>query len=276
MDGVGVFGRRRVNLAFVAQSGWGKGYHAQSWMEASVGDYEALVVLDFCREYRGLVKAGLADHWIIGPVELQATIEQWAAILRENPRIVLERRTDVPVDQWREVCAKIAAAVRRLDRDQLVAVDEAHFVTPQQGKLPDSLKYLATTGRGAGTSSMWITQRTAEIDKTILTQCQARMVGGFKGGDLGNLSGEIEYPEIVHNPSSDPDPARLPDGLLPEDRERPASLQKHKDGDGNTIGSEWIYSDDDGEIRRVDTQNVTMQSTHYGSQGNDLTMPDYS
>lgn len=265
-----------MNLAFVAQSGWGKGYHAQSWMEASADEYEALVVLDFCGEYRGLVKEGLATHWIVGPIELKATVSQWVQILESNPNIVLERRTEVTVEQWREVCGRIAAALRRLDRDQLVAVDEAHFVTPQDAKLLDSLKYLATTGRGAGTSSMWITQRTAEIDKTILTQCQARMVGGFKGGDLGNLAGEIEYPEAIHNPSADPSPSTLPEELLPADRERPTSLQKHKDDAGRTVGSEWVYSDDSGEIRRVDTQHVTMKSTHYGSRGNDLTMPDYS
>ncbi|MEA5406383.1 hypothetical protein VB773_01470 [Haloarculaceae archaeon H-GB2-1] len=42
-----------MNLLFAAQSGWGKSYHAQAWMESNARAYDALVVLDFCGEYRG-------------------------------------------------------------------------------------------------------------------------------------------------------------------------------------------------------------------------------
>jgi hypothetical protein len=265
-----------MNLLFAAQSGWGKSYHAQAWMESNAKAYDALVVLDFCGEYRGLVKAGLATHWIVGHRERKLSVSDWQTILDENPHVVLEKHNFLSPEQWREVCATIARAARRLRRDQLVAVDEAHFVAPQREKLPDPVKHLATTGRGEGTSSMWITQRLSECDNTILTQCQARMLGGFEGGDLGRVSEGIEYPEALHNPAADLNPSGIPESLLPGDRERPVALQKHKDEQGDTIGSEWIYSDDDGEKNRLNTQHVSMDSTHYGSQGNDLAMPDYA
>lgn len=266
-----------MNLGFVAQSGWGKGYHAQSWMESNASEYEAMVVLDYCAEYRGLVKEGIADHLIVGPVEAEWSVQDWMAVLRANPYIVLERhKAKIGTDRWREIATRIASALRRLDRDQIVVVDEAHFVAPQREKLPKPIKELATTGRGAGTSTMWVTQRTAEIDKTILTQCQARMVGGFDGGEIGPLSTSIEYPAELHDPRADPNPSRLSDELLPDGRERPTSLQKHKNDDGQTVGSEWIYSDDDGNRRRVDTGGVKMSSTHYGSEGNDLNPPEYA
>jgi len=261
-------------LLFAAQSGWGKSYHAQAWMESNAEAYEGMVVLDYCGEYRGLVKHGLAQHWIVGPRERRLSVSGWVDVLAANPKLVLERHNSLTAEKWRHVCNRVAEAARRLDRDQLVVVDEAHFVVPQQGKLLEALKSIATTDRGAGTSSMWITQRLAEINKTITTQCQSRMLGGFKGGDLGSVS--VEYPEDLHNPTADPPPRRLPDELLPPGRERPTSLQKHKDDSGSTIGSEWMYSDDSGEIRRINTQNVTMHSTHHGSEGNDLNPPEYT
>lgn len=266
-----------MNLAFVAQSGWGKSYHAQAWMESNAREYEALVVMDYCAEYRGLVKAGLADHLIVGPLEAQLSVSDWMQVLQANPHIVLERhKAEIGTDRWREICTRIASAVRRLDRDQLVVVDEAHFVAPQRQKLPQPVKELATTGRGAGTSTMWVTQRTAEIDKTILTQCQARMIGGFDGGEIGPLAGSIQYPADLHDPGADLPPSRVPDELLPTGRERPTSLQKHKDASGSITGTEWIYSDDDGERQRVNTGSVSMNSTHYGSEGNDLNAPEYA
>jgi hypothetical protein len=261
-------------LLFAAQSGFGKSYHAQAWMESNADAYDGLVVMDYCREYRGLVKAGLARHWIVGPKERRLSASGWVKVLEANPKLVLERHNSLTADEWRAVCNRVAEAARTLQRDQLVVVDEAHFVVPQQGKLPDALKSIATTGRGAGTSSMWITQRLAEIDKTITTQCQSRMLGAFKGGDLGSVT--VEYPAELHDPAADPSPHAIPDELLPPDRDKPTSLQKHEDDDGNTVGSEWIYSDDSGEIRRINTQHVTMHSTHYGSQGNDLQPPEYS
>jgi hypothetical protein len=85
------------------------------------------------------------------------------------------------------------------------------------------------------------------------------MVGGFDGGEIEPLATSIGYPAELHNPEEDPNPKRIPDDLLPPDRDRPTSLQKHKSDQGQTIGSEWIYSDDDGDRRRVNTRNVQMK-----------------
>ncbi len=98
-----VAGGRRVTLGVVAQSGWGKGFHAQSWMESNAKDYDALAVLDYCAEYRGLVKAGVADHLIVGPVEAQWSVQDWMAVLRANPYVVLERhKAKIGTDRWRD------------------------------------------------------------------------------------------------------------------------------------------------------------------------------
>ena len=56
---------------------------------------------------------------------------------------------------------------------------------------------------------------------------------------------------------------------MPEGRDRPQSLQKQENDHGDTIGSEWVYSDNSGERERQSTAGLAdeMASTHYGNQG---------
>jgi len=266
-----------MNLSLAAKSGWGKSYHAQAWMEANIENYETAAIMDYCDEYRGLVKQGLASYWIIGPHEVnQWGPTQYRNVLKENGAVVFARHERVDTDAWQQVVADVATVAPRL-RSSLVCIDEAHFVAPQAGKLPDPIQSLATTARGAGTSCLTITQRPANVDKDFFAQAMARIFGGFgEGNDLDAVGRQVEYPQGLHNPQEDPNPSVLTDELLPADRERPTSLQKHEDATGSTVGSEWIYSDDSGDLDRLDTRGVTMQSTHYGQEGKDLEKPEYT
>ncbi|MDG5777300.1 hypothetical protein VB773_09165 [Haloarculaceae archaeon H-GB2-1] len=99
-----------------------------------------------------------------------------------------------------------------------------------------------------------------------------RLRGRRFGPDLRG----IQYPEALHNPAADLGWSGISEQLLPEGRERSVTLQKHKDDQDRTIGGEWIYSDDDGEEYRVNTQTVSMDCTRYGSRGNKLAMPEYA
>lgn len=266
-----------VNLLFAARSGWGKSYHSQAWLEENIPKYDTSIILDYKDEYRGLVKHGLCKFAIAGPNELDWSVAHWQKLLERNKHIVLARH--VNDDEWRELAAPVIAAARRMEGSTLVAIDEGHWVAPQGESYPKAVKGLATTGRGEGVSGMWITQRLAEIDKTIVTQCQARMLGGFGSKDIKHFKSSIEYPPELHNPQKSPQPGIVPDELLPTDRETPTSLQKHTvtgdDGEPQTVGSEWIYSDDQGNRERVNTRGIDMESTHYGSQGEQLEMPNY-
>lgn len=267
-----------MNLLFAASSGWGKSYHSQAWLEKNIPNYDTSVILDYKDEYRGLVKSGLSKFYIAGPDERDWSTARWEALLTKNKNVVVAkyRLTD---DEWKEIAADIIAVARRLDGSTLVAIDEAHWVAPQTEGYPKPVKGLATTGRGEGVSGVWITQRLAEIDKTVVTQCQARMLGGFGSSDIDHFKSAIEYPSDLHNPQKSPSRSSVPDELLPPARETPTSLQKHtvegEDGDPKTIGSEWIYSDDRGNRERLNTKGMNMQSTHYGPEGEDLEKPDY-
>jgi len=257
-----------MNLLLAAQSGWGKSFKTQHVIEQNLPEYDHVLVLDYKDEYRGLVLEDLARLWIAGPRETGWSSATWHDFLAENKKVVLARHDQMTKDEWTQICAAAIRGARRLG-DVLIVVDEAHFVAPQSGKVPSAIEGLATTGRGEGASSIWITQRPAKAEETVVAQCQARLLGGFESdADLSKIGGITEYPEDLHNPGNERVPG-APDALLPEDRETPESLQKTENEDGDTVGSEWIYSDNTGERERRDTEGVAeeMASTHYGRQG---------
>ena len=272
-----------MNGLLAAKSGWGKSYYTQAWAETNTRNeqYDRLAVLDFKDEYRGLVKEGYAKHFIVGPREAAAFgVAEWKQFLQQNPRVVLCRHVDE--ETWREeVADPVARANRQLAGSSLTVIDEAHFVAPQRGKVPDGVKGLATTGRGENASSLWVTQRLTEMDETILAQMMFTILGGFTAsGDLSKVESIIEYPKELHNPQSgkvphspeelqriDASGEKATGGLVP-------ALEKFTDDDGDTVGSEWIYADESGHMERKDTRDVTMESTHYGAQGMKLLSPE--
>lgn len=258
-----------LNLLLAAQSGWGKSFKAQHVIERNLPEYRHVVVLDYKDEYRGLVKAGLVNWWIGGPREAEWSPNTWHDFLESQQKIVVARHDRMAKDTWQDLCAAVIAGARRLG-DVLIVVDEAHFVAPQRGKVPAAIEGLATTGRGEGASSAWITQRPAKAEETVIAQCQARLLGGFESdADLSKVGGIIEYPEELHNPQERGELPSVPEALQPADRETPVSVQKHENEQGDTVGSEWVYSDNTGERERRNTAGVAaeMESTHYGRQG---------
>jgi len=257
-----------LNLLLAAQSGWGKSFKAQHVIEENLPEYDHVLVLDYCDEYRGLVKEGLASWWIAGPRERAWSASTWHDFVAANQKVVLARHDRMTTDDWQAVCAAAIQGARRLG-DVLIVVDEAHFVAPQVGGVPDPITGLATTGRGEGASSIWITQRPAKAEETVIAQCQARLLGGFESdADLRKVDGITEYPSDLHNPQVETVPG-APDALMPEGRDRPQSLQKQENDHGDTIGSEWVISDNSGERERQSTAGLAdeMASTHYGNQG---------
>lgn len=250
------------------QSGWGKSWLCQWWTEDNLPRFDYLVMLDYKDEYRGFPKAGLAKWAGVGQQEVSLSAAAWREFIEKNERVVLARA--VREDQWREVCGKVARAARSLDGDVLVVIDEAHFVAPQGPAYPDEIKGLATTGRGEGVSSEWVTQRPAEIDETIISQCDVRLLGSFTGSDLDKVKSIVDYPSDVHKPGGKR-VGSLPDSLTADGE--PISLRDFEDENGHTIGSEWIYSTTSGDRRRIDSRNLTMDTTHFSPEGTSLSVP---
>jgi len=248
-----------------AQSGWGKSWVAQYRIETNLDGYDYVIVADYCDEYRGLVKSGLARYLAVGSAESSLSAGSLADVLRSNPRTVAARA--VGVESWREFVATIAKAARALDGDVLVAVDEAHFVARLRKTTPKDVEELATTGRGQGISSIWITQRLAKLDPTVSSQCDRRMLGGFtSSNDVDRVDELVGYPGDVHNPQATLSASQK--GIL-RDAHGLGTTPLEETGPG----SEWIYSTRSGDYRRVDSSQLEMRSTHYGPEGSNLSIP---
>jgi hypothetical protein len=259
------------SLLVAAKAGWGKSFKAQHVIEKNLPEYDRVLVLDFKDEYRGIVKEGLANWWIGGRHEREWSPETWHDFLRSQSKLVVARHDRMGTEEWRELCAAAIQGARRLG-DVLVVIDEAHFVAPQKRKVPAAIEGLATTGRGEGASSVWITQRLSEAEETVLAQCDARLLGGFESdADLGKVGSIVEYPRDIHNPQVRGRIRNVADTLTPEGRETPMSVQKHEKN-GSLRGSEWIYSNDSGERERRNTEGLAaeMASEHVGREGKDI------
>ena len=256
------------SLLFAAQSGWGKSYLLQCVVEKNLEKYARVLLLDYKDEYRGLVSKahgpGPCRHWLAGPHEHRRFgVDEWTAMLQANPKLVVARSGLQP-PAWREVCDRAIRAARALG-DVLVVIDEAHFVAPQQGSVPDGVLGLSTTGRGEGASSAFVTQRPARLSKDVVGNCTARFLGGFSvGNDLSAISGVVEYPVDLHKSGGHP-VAGVPDALRVDGEG--LSVRKWSEGDRVT-GSEWIYSNSDGEVRRINSSDAYSPACeHVGASG---------
>lgn len=267
-----------MNCVFLAASGHGKSYSAQCVIELNLDDYDHVVVLDREDEFRGLCskQCGPAPckHWLAGEREVEAfTPEAWAELIEQNGHVVIARmKSAVDEEQWRKVAAAVIRGGRHLVSGScLFVIDEAHFVAPQQGSYPKPIKGLATTGRGEGNSAMWITQRPAEVDKTVLGSSTARFVGGFTDpNDTDHFRDIVEYPTDVHVVGGQ-EVSRLPEALHAPDA-GPVSVRKWTkttaDGGEQVVDSEWIYSDDDGTQRRLRSAKAWEPACeHVGASG---------
>ena len=254
-----------------AMSGWGKSWYAQLLFETNIPEFDYVGIYDYKDEYRGLVKAGLAKSYIVGEQEKAWSVDDWETFFNANSKVVLARHR-LPPEEWREVVANAVQALRNLagpDTAALAGIDEAHFVAPQSGKIPDAIDGLSTTGRGEGASSIWVTQRLAKLDETVGSQCDERLVGGFTS-DRDREKIDPEYPEDVHNPMAQSVP-QLPENLRAGGESIP--LRRFENEEGNTLGSEWIYSDNSGNMERRDTREKNMETTHYGPEGHPIHDP---
>lgn len=243
------------------QSGWGKSWLCQQRVEDNLPTFDAAVLLDYKDEYRGLATSGFAQWMGVGKTEAAFSVDAWQDLLDDNGSIVAAR--GVPADQWREdVCATVARAASAFDGEVLIVVDEAHFVARMRKTTPKPVEELATTGRGQGVASIWVTQKIAKLDSTVSSQCDRQLLGGFLDpNDIDRVDSIVGYNADVHNPRASGPIRGLPDelGSSPLEETDP--------------GSEWIYSTREGEYRRIDSSTLSMTSTHYGASGSSLSIP---
>ncbi|MFC6953531.1 hypothetical protein [Halorubellus litoreus] len=249
-----------MNVAFAAQTGWGKTYVSHSYIEENAEDYDLTVVLDYKDEYSGLVETGHLKRMTAPSGSENITPEQWQGIV-ESVNGLQVVRAGLKDGQWQELLANLILALEATDLSVFLVLDEAHRFAPQRGSYPEEISTLATTYHGDGFGVVWMFQRFAKIDKTVLSCCTASMLGGFgTTNDIGQLD-TIEYNADVHLKDK-AGVSHLSEDLCVDGE--PLALQRFTDNEGHTTGSEWIYSEG-GERRRLDSREFEMESEHYGS-----------
>ena len=257
-----------MNEAVGAKTNWGKSYAAQYLAEQNIPEFEGLILLDYKDEFTGLVEAFDVKRLTVPSGAENITPEKWLDTLSNYPRVQLAR-TSATTEQFREVAANVAEALGQWERSAFVVIDEAHKVAPQS-QAPDPLVTLATTWHGDGYGVLWITQRWAEIETTIVAECEASMLGGFRDpNDLGRIEA-VEYPPEIHQSVGTRVNRQVPDELLVDGEA--LTLRRFENDAGHTIGSEWVYSDDT-TLRRIDSRNWQLESTHYGSDRKRISQP---
>jgi hypothetical protein len=251
-----------VNVLLAARTNWGKSYSAQAYAERNAYAVDRVVVVDYKDEFGGLVEYGLLERLTVPGGATSLERDDWAQVLRDNGNLQLAR-TGATDEEWRETIAIFLGALAERDERVFVLLDEAHRFAPQKKPYPDAFDTLSTTWHGEGMIVAWVTQRLAKLDTDIATQSQATLLGGFRDADLNKVAQTVEYPREVHKADAERvDDKTLPAELLVDGE--PLTLRRFADDEGNTIGSEWVYSDDT-TLRRENSQHWPMESTHYGS-----------
>lgn len=268
-----------MQMVVSAVTGYGKGYLAHVLAERNIkGDtYDRVVILDTSDEFRGLVSTetgpGIASHWFAGPDE-QANWgpSVWQEMVDRNDALVVGRAVSKG-DQWQDVASDVVLGCRRSDHDVLIVIDESHGVAPEGEGYPDEIEDLATDGRtegGSATSAIWVTQRLAQLCKTVVGNCTARFIGGYQStNDLDAIKDMLEYPKGVHVIGGQPVPDLQEELHAPD--EGAISVRKWveegPDGEPQTVNSEWVYSDDSGKVERIESNRYNPECEHVGAEG---------
>lgn len=257
-----------MNQAIGAQTNWGKSYACQYYAEQNLEEFDGVVLMDYKDEYAGLVEAFDVRRLTIPDGAENISPETWQRKLQEHSRVQLAR-AGATAEQWRDAMAAVVEALAELDGTWFVVIDEAHKLAPQS-QAPEAFVTLATTWHGEGMGVMWVTQRFSELEETVLAECTASLLGGFRSvNDLRKIEA-VEYLEEVHLSTGGRVGRQLPDELLVDGE--PLRLRRFENDAGETIGSEWIYSDT-GSLRRVDSREWSLASTHYGSDRKRIKQP---
>jgi len=233
-----------MNLALGAMTGFGKTWVSQAYTERNLDEFDGIALIDYKDEYKGLVEAFDIKRLTVPGGAEAITREGWEETLSETPRIQLAR-AGATTEQFREAMASVVAALGDLDGTWFVVVDEAHKLASQRGACPDPFETLATTWHGDG-------------------------MGGFRSTqDLQKIEA-VEYPVEVHQTHSERVSRPLPDALQVDGEN--LTLRRFTEDDGHTTGSEWIYTDST-DLRRIDTREWVLDSTHYGSDRKRIKQP---
>ncbi len=123
------------------------------------------------------------------PLNKHAGAEMADEVVRTNCQVIFDL-SDESTDAYRtfltDFCEELYRAQGRTKTPRLLIIDEAHEILPQQVQKVDARTYgavkrIVTRGRNRGLGVCLVSQRPADIAKTVLTQCGTLLVFGLLG-----------------------------------------------------------------------------------------------
>lgn len=175
------------SVAILGIKGSGKSNTAARLSEQMLAAGVPMVIVDIAGEYRwlkqrfALIVAGKGDE-----VDIELTTPGQAAALavwslRERMSVILDLSDydeDLPFDILKAYFFALWKEARKLRRPYQILVEECHNFVPQGGSTPLThlLTKIATEGRKRGLGIVMIGQRSARIDKNVLTQAGILML----------------------------------------------------------------------------------------------------
>ena len=200
----------RTRLLAQANSGGGKSYFLRRLAEQLFGKVQTIIIdregeFASLREKYGFVHVGEGGDT---PADLRSAKLVAEKLLELNASAVIdlyEAFRKKPLDRRAYVAdflETLIDAPKKLWRDLVVIVDEAHQFCPQEspkgkdmrereiiGRCKDAMVSLATVGRKRGYCAIWVTQRLAKLDKDASAELMNRLVGmTFEDVDVDRAS----------------------------------------------------------------------------------------
>jgi hypothetical protein len=187
----GDFAATGLRAFVVSSSGRGKSYAAGVLCEEALDGGLPIVVFDpegeywtLKERYPTLVAGG--DHADIPLVRRQRIVRELLSLALSRSGFALvfdlsELREREQQGFYALAAEELFVLKRQHPGTALLVVEEAHLFAPQvyAGACNDVSEELAKRGRKRGLWTVWVTQRSADIAKRVISQCNLLLVGGM-------------------------------------------------------------------------------------------------
>lgn len=178
-------------------AGTGKSYVAGEVIEDCVPDFEAAIHYDIQDEEIGLsIEDGLFTSLYVDREMYENGIPLLDAVKKYKYIRVVPEGLDE--EEQIEIAGQIADFATHFghqtgpDTGIFISMDEAHEIAPE-GQLDGRISRMVTGGRSLGVEFLFVTQRPALLDTTIITQTDYLMIFKMKDRDMKKIQNSVSY-----------------------------------------------------------------------------------
>jgi len=204
--------REGIRIFFGGMSGSGKSNAAKVFLEELIRIGFASIVIDISGEYASLNEISnkvlvIGGKYADLPLDNSMFYELVEHVYKDGLILVFDlsevRRKQKSL-LAEEILETLYVSAPRYRKPIFLVVEECKHIAPQDGKADSSeiAIEIASEGRKFGIHQIWVTQRTAKINKNVLSECNMRFFGkSLIPNDIDRIKDtlkrvEIDYREI--------------------------------------------------------------------------------